>query len=122
MTVNEAIVSAGAVCKDAVSREELITWLSEVENTVIEEIAKTHEGKAYDDSVITLDGEGDRVLFVPDPYSQLYVHYLIMKSDDILCDTERYVNSASRFSSSYSSFADWYNRTYMPLGANRIKV
>ena len=122
MTVNEAVTAAGAIIGKAASRDELILWLGEIENTVICEIAKTHEAVPYDQSVISADGDDERVLFAPDPFSQLYIHYLMMKFDDRLCDTERYMNSASRFSASYQSFADWYNRTYMPLCEGRIRL
>ncbi|MBR6676339.1 MAG: hypothetical protein IKL24_03305, partial [Clostridia bacterium] len=95
--------------------------LCEIEASVIHEIADTHEGDGCPYMAITPDSEGDRLLFVPDPYSRLYVNYLVMKSDLSLRDTVQYENSAAVFAESYKTFADWYNRTYMPLG-ERIRL
>jgi len=115
MTVNEAIAEASAAVGDAVSREELLRWLCEIENAVVTEIAATHEMDVSDKSLITSDCDGARVLFAADPHSVLYVNYLLMKSDLSFRDIPQYLNSAKVFSESYRSFADWYNRTYMPL-------
>lgn len=122
MTVNEAIAAVGGTVGEAVSRETLLNWLFEIETAVTEEIAKSHEGEYSTLSAEEFFKNGERQLFATDPYSNLYIHYLIMKTDDALCDTERYLNSAARFSASYTAYADWYNRTYMPLTVGRIKV
>lgn len=122
MTVNEAIAAACGAVGEAVSREALWRWLFEIETTVTEEIAKSHIGEYPPLSFDDFFSDGERQLFANEPYSALYIHYLIMKSDDVLCDTERYLNSAARFSASYAAFADWYNRTYMPLSPTKIKV
>ncbi|MBE6587482.1 MAG: hypothetical protein E7647_03600 [Ruminococcaceae bacterium] len=122
MTVNEAIAAAVRSIGDEVSREELTEWLAQIENTVVCEIAATHEGDTSDKTLITSDGDGNRVLFVPDPYSRLYVNYLIMKCDLSLRDIPQYMNSAAVFSESYKEFADRYNRAYMPLGERAVKL
>lgn len=122
MTVNEAIAKAVSVGAEGMSRALLADWVAEIENTVICEIASTHEGMEYESSVITPESDGERVLFAPEPYSQLYVYYIIMKCDEYLGDTQRYINSAGAFSSAYNTFADWYNRTYMPLQTGKLKL
>ena len=121
MTVNEAIAGAVEVLGDAVTREALVTWLWEIENVVVREIGMTHEGYESDHTM-DRDCDGETILFAPDPYSQLYVHYLLMKGDLSLRDTTQYVNSATQFSVSYNNFSDWYNRTYMPLQTSDIKL
>lgn len=122
MTVNEAVAKTVSAVGENIPRELLLDWLGEIENTLIKEIAETHEGMNYDRTLIDADTDGDRILFAPDPFGVLYVHYLMMKWDDSLYDTEQYMNSAARFSASYKSFADWYNRTYMPLNPSDIKL
>lgn len=122
MTVNEAVAGAVEILGDTVTREALVLWLWEIENTVITEIAETHEGLYADKTPIDKNCDGERVLFAPDPHSQLYVHYLLMKGDQSLRDATQYINSATQFSASYNNFSDWYNRTYMPLSKNKIKL
>lgn len=114
MTINEAIAEAVSLVGEGIGRDELKGWLCEIECSVIHEIAETHEGGSC--PIITPETEGDHLLFAPDPYSRLYVAYLVMKSDLSFRDTLQYENSASVFAESYRTFADWYNRAYMPLG------
>ncbi|MBQ4066301.1 MAG: hypothetical protein IJD22_01530 [Clostridia bacterium] len=45
-----------------------------------------------------------------------------MKSDLAFRDVPQYLNSSRVFAEAYNSYADWYNRTYMPLGVREIKV
>lgn len=122
MTVNEAVAGAVEILGDTVTREALLLWLWEIENTVITEVAETHDGLHSDKRPIDKDSDGNRELFAPDPYSQLYIHYLLMKGDLALGDTNRYQNSATQFSVYYNNFSDWYNRTYMPLQKIGIKL
>ena len=122
MTVNEAVARALENSGADVSRHQLCAWLGEIENTVVQEIAKVHEGMPYDETVITADTDGERVLFAPDPYSALYINYLLMKTDLYLRDTAQYVTSSHVFSVSYGDFADWYNRAYMPYEGAEIRL
>ena len=122
MTINDAVALAAEHTGENIGREKLIFWLSQIENTVVTEIAATHENDTSDKTVITDMTDGDRVLFAPDPYSVLYVNYLIMKTDLALRDSAQYQNSSHAFAVSYADFADWYNRTYMPYSESRIKL
>lgn len=122
MTVNEAIALAVQAVGELVPRENLVNWLWEIENTVISEIAQTHKGRIWDSTAINKETAGDRELFAPDPFSRLYTAYLVMKSDLFLRDISGYINSVSVFSEAYTSFSDWYNRTYMPLNNTKITV
>ena len=121
MTVNEAVARAARAVGECISREELCEWLAEIENTVILEICALHDGD-YRRELMTGDDDGDRLLNAPEPYSRIYLNYLIMKSDLTLRDIPQYINSASVFAESFRDFADWYNRTYMPLSVAKILI
>lgn len=121
MTVNEAIARAARCVGGSISRDELSLWLSEIENTVIVEICAVHDGD-HNRELMTGDDDGDRILTAPEPYCRLYVNFLVMKSDLFLRDIPQYVNSATVFAESYKDFADWYNRTYMPMSATAITL
>ncbi len=120
MTVNDAIARASLIVGGSVSREMFSKWLTEIELTVIIEVAITHRGGIYDISDVDPNGDGNRVLWAPEPYSELYVNYLVMKSDLFLRDLDQYVNSSRIFAASYQAFTDWYNRTFMPVGETKI--
>ncbi len=120
MTINNALGRCAEILGDSVPRETLMLWLSEIENTVLREIAGTHEGVMMPESSDALS-DAESELFVPDPFSELYVLFAVMKNDLRLRDVQRYLNSAAVFSASYSSFADWFNRTHLPKG-EKIKI
>lgn len=120
MTINEALGGAVDIIGDSTDVGRLKGWLSEIENTVCSEIGRAHEGSLPDMTPIVSDTDGDRVLFVPDPDSGLYVLYLLMKNDLYMRDAEQYANSSAAFASAYESFADKYNREHMPLGEEKI--
>ena len=121
MTVNEAIVRANDCMGDTVPRDRLLNWLWEIEDTVCREIEITHAGADISPSCDIMN-DGDALLTVPDPQSELYILYLQMKNDMYLRDTERYMNSAALFAAAYSSYADSVNRDRVPLGASKIKL
>lgn len=121
MTVNEAIARANDCMGDTVPRDKLLNWLWEIEDTVRRELENTHAG-ADSGSFCDITADGDALLTVPDPQSELYILYLQMKNDMYLRDTERYMNSAALFAAAYSSYADCVNRERAPLGVSKIKL
>ena len=86
-------------------------WLQSIEDIIYNEIILTHHSHSEKPALIT---EGDRDLTAPDPYSELYIHYMNMQNDLFLRDHNSYANSSVAFAVSYASYADWYNRTHMP--------
>ena len=122
MTINNYLSRCSALLGDTVGEETLLSWLAEIENTVIREIKETHfAGESYD-SPCAENGGREAALTVVDPYSSLYIDYAVMKNDLFLRDIQRYMNSASVFHNSYSAYADYVNRTNMPLGEKKIEV
>lgn len=97
-------------------RSEFTNLLNRIEGIIYNEIILTHENpdnidfNGYDDNT-----DGDTVLIAPDTFAQLYFHYIGMNIDILTGEIERQANSASQFSAAYQSFADWYNRTHLPL-------
>ena len=118
MTLNEAISSFRETHVSAFDDEILVRWLSEAEYMVVDEVFLTHEDvprRAASFCGYSFLKDRNTRLLIPEPYSQVYVDYLSMKSDISLSDIQRYNNSAALFYNSYSTFADWYNRCHMPL-------
>ena len=120
MTIAEAIARANElkpnVFKDNIKRD----WLSDLDSTVMIEIIRTHEGDeeytgfaGYDDST-----DGSTVLLAPEPYSDMYVLWLISKIDFYNGEFDRYSNTAAEWGAKYRDFADFWNRTHTPKGVH----
>lgn len=65
---------------------------------------------------------GDTVLVVPDPYSELYVHYLSAQIDYSNGEMSRYANSLSMFRAALDEFSNRFNRTHMPVQKAYVRI
>ena len=120
MKVSNAIAYADKYAGDQISVELKYKWLQQLEDLIYEEIVKTHEPAVHRPPSVLM---GDRELIAPDPYSEVYIHYINMQNDLFMRDTNSYSNSAAAFASAFSAFADWYNRSHMPVSqATEVKI
>ena len=120
-------------------------WLSNLDKEIWQNIISKHENTAieeeYDDEgeLITdmpdptpyemVEGEGeepdeipDVTLIVPEPYSELYLHYLAAQIDYWNGEITRYNNSMAKYNEKYDDYVALFNRTYMPKQDNYISV
>lgn len=116
MTLREAINKIDNQKPNAFSQDEKIEWLSRLDGRVVDEIISTHEGaedidfKGYDK-----DTDLDTNLLVNEPYDDLYLRWLETMIDYTNNEYGRYNNSLLMFRTSYGEFANWYNRTHLPV-------
>lgn len=64
----------------------------------------------------------DTVLIVPDPYSELYLHYLAAQIDYSNAEITRHANSVAMFEAALSQFANMFNRTHMPAQRAYVRI
>ncbi len=119
MTAREAINAFCDAYPTSLGEDVLISWLNELEGAVYEELILTHEGERSP-FVPLAPGGLSRKLYLPEPYSKVYLDYLRMKSDIAHSDTRRYDSSSAYFAASWSDAANHYNRTHKPLGAGEL--
>jgi len=113
MTVREAIDRCDALKPNQYSDDVKLTWLSELDNHIYNDIYLTHE-ECIPHPVFPYT-EDDTVLLAESPYDELYPSYLKAKIDEMNEETTRYANSAAVYNSQYQDFARYYNRTHMPI-------
>lgn len=124
MTIDEAIKEIDALKPNAYPEDIKVRWLSRIDGTIKREVIDTHEGgesqpfEGYSEDQL---GQGVQML-VPEPYSELYVHYLASQIDLHNAETARYNNSSIVFNTAYQTFTDWYNRTHLPMQQNSIRT
>jgi hypothetical protein len=115
--------------KDAITRVDMtkpnqfgpaikITWLSELDGKIFEEIFKTHE----ESPIEKFEGHTseDDELLIPFPYDSIYLRWLETKIDYANGETNKYNVSNILFNSEYSQMRNHYNRNHNPIGT-RIK-
>ena len=117
MTIKECIDIVDDLKPNQYSTKVKVMWLSFIDETIINDVLKTHEG--YDSRYDNFTGYSEDKLSVPliveSPYDRLYTAYLKMKIDAENGETARYNNSASLFNSYMMEYRKFYNKTHIPL-------
>ena len=123
MTISEAITQLQAVKENQYDDETLVRWISDLEGTLYEDIVKNHEGSDYiPHGRYSVDTDMDTVLMVPEPYSDIYIKYLMAQVDYHNAEMQRYTNSMIMYNVALDAFAGWYNRNNMPLQPNYLRI
>lgn len=117
MTIQEALDIVDEMKPNMMSRKLKIKYLTEIEQLIHAEILMKHEHAEEQNTKpeYTEDSDPGTVLIVPDPYSMLYVHWLMSKIDEINQEDLRYNVDRAKFEQEYMTMSDWWNRTYMPI-------
>lgn len=121
MTIKECIDIVDNAKPNQYSTREKVMWLSFIDEIIINDVLKTHEGYdgRYEDFAGYSEEKLSVSLIVPSPYDRLYTAYLKMRIDGENGETARYNNSAALFNSYMAEYRKHYNKTHMPLS---IKV
>lgn len=121
MTIKECIDIVDNIKPNQYTIKEKVMWLSFIDEIIINEVLKTHEGYdgSYDDFEGYMEDKLSVSLIVPSPYDRLYTAYLKMKIDQENGETARYNNSAVLYNSYMSEYRKHYNKTHMPLTIGR---
>jgi hypothetical protein len=117
MTIKECIDIVDNMKPNQYSAKDKVMWLSFIDEIIINEVLKTHEG--YDGRYDEFSGYTEEKLsvplVVPSPYDRLYTAYLKMKIDGENGETARYNNSATEFNAYMMEYRKYYNKIHMPL-------
>lgn len=117
MTIKECIDMVDNIKPNQYTIKDKVMWLSFIEEIIINEVLKTHEG--YDGRYDMFSGyTEDRIsvtLIVPSPYDRLYTEYLKMMIDKENGEIAKYNNSAASYNTYMMEYKKHYNKTHMPL-------
>ncbi|MEE1351578.1 MAG: hypothetical protein UHM23_05960 [Clostridia bacterium] len=121
MTIKECIDIVDNAKPNQYGIKEKVMWLSFVDETIINDVLKTHEG--YDGRFDNFEGyTEDKLsvpLIVPSPYDRLYPQYIKMMIDSENGETARYNNSSALYNTYLNEYKKYYNKTHMPLNATQ---
>lgn len=117
MTIKECIDIVDNAKPNQYTIKEKVMWLSFVDETIINDVLKTHEGYdgRYDDFTGYTEDKLSVPLIVPSPYDRLYPQYIKMMIDSENGETARYNNSAALYNTYLTEYKKWYNKTHMPI-------
>ena len=124
MTISKVLARVDEIKANTYDEKTKISWLSELEGRIFNDIFLTHEHELVEDEEGNLveptfsgfdEGSENEELIAPDTYADVYRNYLFAMIDFSNGETERYTNSMIMFNSSLKEFGDWYNRTHKPI-------
>lgn len=123
MTIKECIDIVDNSKPNQYSLKEKIAWLSFLDEIIINDVLKTHEGYdgKYDDFEGYSEDKLSIQLIVESPYDRLYTAYLKMRIDGENGETARYNNSAALYNTYLMEYRKFYNKTHMPLDESSKK-
>ena len=111
---SEAELEGTVVTRDTITT---IKYLTEIEQLIHDEIVMTHVHTQEQETkpVYTEETDPETVLIVPDPYSMVYVYWLMTKIDMQNQEDGRYNVDRALFENHYDTMSDWWTRNHMPL-------
>lgn len=119
MTISQALSATDSLKPNSYDRATKIAWLSELDATVQKEIHDKHVGggtfTAYTDV-----RDGSVTLKIPEPYSVMYIYFLMSKIDFFNSEIGKYNASTELFNSAYAAYRDAYHAAHLPLQNNKI--
>ena len=121
MTLQEAIDRVDEMKANMMSVRMKVGFLTEIDQLIHDEIVMKHEhAEALEPKPeYTEDTDPLTALIVPDPYSMLYVYWLMSKVDMQNQEDLRYNIDRANFENAYDTMSDWWTRNHMPIQETR---
>lgn len=121
MTIQEALDQLDEMKPNMMSRRLKMKYLTEIEQLIFDEIVMKHEHdpELVEKPVYTEDSEPGTELIIQDPYSMVYVYWLMTKVDIQNQEDARYNIDRMHFENAYNTMSDWYTREHMPISRVR---
>ena len=117
MTIQEALERIDTLKPNRYPTRQKVAWLSDLDGMVWREVLLEHEGHECFGDFAGYDQETDLStnLLVPEPYIDIYHHYLATQMDIANAESNKYAQDMQLFNSSWTTFGDYWTRTHMPI-------
>ena len=120
MTVEKVLNLFEKECENDISIDLKQQWISELDRKISNELNKGRAGLSY--TAYTPSDSIDTLLNAPEEYSEVYIAYLKMKLNCMLCEIERYNNSAAIFNRLFYEMSNYISRNFRCEKNNSLKV
>lgn len=117
MTIQAAIDMIDTLKPNMFPNHQKVAWLSDLDGLIWREVVLTHEGV---DHGRTFDGYDQDTnpstdLLAPEPYTDIYKHYMATKMDIANRETGEYAKDTVLFNNAWQTLCDYWNRKHLPL-------
>ncbi len=116
MTIREAIERADTLRPNMISDTEKRLWLAQLDGAVRKQIHQRHENAAENIAVgADREQKDGTVLLVGEPYTSVYLYWLMAQADLALGELHRYNNDMMLYNMALTEYAVDYKREHLPL-------
>lgn len=116
MTIREAIDRADALRPNMISDTEKRLWLAQLDGAVRKQIHHRHENSQEEPAVgADQEQEDGTRLLVDEPYTSVYLYWLMAQADLALGELQRYNNDMMLYNMALTEYAVDYKREHLPL-------
>ena len=146
MTLQEALDIVDEMKPNMMSRKLKLKYLTEIEQLIFDEIVSKHYPKGWtpprtirpaedpmdrqeeeaaeeqekpEKPVYNEQSDDGTVMIVPDPYSMVYIYWVMSKIDIQNQEDARYNIDRAHFENAYNTMSDWWTREHMPVQKTR---
>ena len=117
MKIREVLTFIDQARPNAYTDGEKIHWLNIIEGMVYREIFQKAEG--FDRELVPFEeGQEERELAVPAPFTELYHFFLMSRIDFFNGDSARYNDTMVLLENAWDEFAAWYRENNKPKQTN----
>lgn len=117
MTIQAVIDMIDTLKPNMFPAVQKVAWLNDLDGMIYREIILNHHGaeryadfRGYDQDTST-----NKQLLAPEPYSDVYKHYLAAQMDIANRETDEYNRSMVLYNKAWQNLADYWNREHMPI-------
>ena len=121
MRVNEAIEILDKLRPNQYKIPQKLRWLSDLDGKIFEDVYLTHTDNKLNSFKSYTKDDMDKELLIPEPYTEIYEHYLSAQVYYNNNEMARYSNSMIMYNNALAEFEAWYNRKHMPVSKTRIE-
>jgi hypothetical protein len=124
MTLNEAIAKIDSLKPNQYTFAEKVAWISDVDGRIYRDLITKHENpeKKTWDGPYDEDSSSALVLLAYEPYTDLYIYYMMAMIDQYNGEYTRYSNDMEQFNNSYQAFADDYIRNNKSVMEHKFRL
>lgn len=120
MTVIEAIEILDKLRPNQYKVPQKLRWLSDLDGKIFEDVYLTHEDNELKSFERYTEDDMTRELLIPEPFTEIYEHYLSAQIYYNNNEMTRYSNSMIMYNNELAEFEAWYNRKHMPV--SKVKI
>ena len=118
MKLREILATIAQIRPHAYTDAEMITLVNTIEGRVYTDILMQSADFKGDEFDPFKEGEEERELAVPVPFTDLYIYYLASRIDYFNGDVDRYNDSMVLYNDAWDAFAAHYRRNNKPKQTN----